>query len=270
MCGSSPKPDPQIGQAALRQAAIAEQSFALGKEQFEFEKAEWAKYAPYYERMFKTAAADAEKQSERSDMLWDDWVTQYRPIEQKYAQEVLSYGSPEESARREGLAAATVQGQIDAQRGDTTRELARMGVSAARAGQQLTSDTTNLALAKAGAVNTERNNTALTGIALRGQAAQTGRGIPALGLSYAGEGRASTGQAVGVNASGQGFRAGGMSMFTGPAQLAVGANNSAAQILNQQYQNQVEAAKSKYGALGTIAGAGLSFLTGGTKPWILT
>ena len=267
MCGSSPKPDPAIGRAAQENAAIARDAFNLSKEQYEYEKAQWEKFAPYYDEMFKSSLEDAATGRERSAFAWDRYLKQGVPLEDQIVRDARTYDSPEEVRRREGLAAATVQSQIEAQTADTTRELGRIGVSAARAGQQLTTDKNDMALAKVGAVNNERNNAQLTGIALRQGAAGLTSALPGQTMAFQGAANQSQGAAQGTVGAGQSFRAGGLSMLNSGAGLAIQGNNSAASILNQQYQNQVQSSNSRYGALGAIAGAGLSMFTGGSKPW---
>src|SRR3546814_3812824 len=92
-------------------------------------------------------------------------------IENQMAAEAVNYDSPEETARREGLAAAGVAKQFDATREQTSREMGRMGIAptSSMGLQALTDQGTTAALAKAGAVNKTRNDTTLLGMSL-GQA----------------------------------------------------------------------------------------------------
>ena len=259
MCGgSAPQPDPAIGQAAQSNAQLARESFELGKERFNYEKAEWEKVQPYYDQMFKDSLTDAAKNRERSDIAWDSWQKNFLPMDAKIAADAANYDNPLEVARREGLAAGTVQSQIDAQRGDATRELGRMGVSAGRVGQGLITDSNDLALAKAGAVNKERGNAQLTGISLRQTASGIGRGLTGVGI---GAGTAAQGNQVaaqGTEATGQGFRAGGLDQYLRPASLSMAANNSAANTLLGQYQTQGEMYGQKQAGQGAMAGAGIA------------
>ena len=254
--GSAPKPDPAIGQAALMNAQIAQESFAVGREQLAFEREQWDKLSPYYEEMFKGSVEDASKNRERSDFAWDKYMKFGSGLEDQFYRDAATYDSPAETARREGLASATVQKQIDASRGDVTREIGRMGGSAARAGQTLTDDANEMALAKAGAINQERNNTKLTGMALREGAVQVARGLPTMGLATGAAAQGNQGAAQGTAASGQGFRAGGLAMYSSPTSVGVNANNSTAAILNAQYQNQMQGYQSNQSTYGALAGAG--------------
>lgn len=254
-CGKAPKPDPAMGRAAEASAQVGRDTLEFGKQQWEYEKAQWEKYAPMYEEMFKGEVADSQRARERGDVMWDDWTSIYRPIEAKSAAESMNYDSPEESARREGLAGATVQAQIDAQRGDVTREIARMGGSAARAGQQLTTDANELALAKAGAVNQERTNTKLTGMALRQQAVATGRGLPTLGMGYGSASNADVGTGVGVNSAGQNFRTTGSNNYFRGAQGALAGYGQAGSIYGSMFDASMRGYESKMGTIGSVVGA---------------
>lgn len=266
MCGGdAPDPDPAIGRAAESNAQLARDSFELGKERFNYEKGEWEKLRPFYEEMFKGSLADAAKNRERSDIAWDSWQKNFLPIDAKLAADSMNYDNPLEVARREGLAAATVQGAIDTQRGDTTRELGRMGVSAGRAGQALTTDTNALALGKAGAINAERNNTKLTGISLRQTASGIGRGLTGVGIGAGTAAQGNQSAAQGTAGAGQNFRAGALDQYLRPASLSMSANNSAGNLLLGQFDAQMRGYDSSQeglgagmGMVGTIGAAALT------------
>ncbi|HQR23061.1 MAG TPA: hypothetical protein PKV98_19505 [Burkholderiaceae bacterium] len=208
--------------------------------------------------MFKGSLADSVKNRERSDIAWDSWQKNFLPIDAKIAADSMNYDNPLEIARREGLAAGTVQGQIDTQRGDTTRELGRMGVSAGRAGQALVSDTNELALAKAGAINKERGNAQLTGISLRQTAAGIGRGLTGVGIGAGTAAQGNQSAAQGTAGAGQNFRAGALDQYLRPASLAMSANTSAGNLLLGQYDAQMRGYESNQAGIGSLIGAGAS------------
>ena len=88
-------------------------------------------------------------------------------------------------ARREGLAAATVGRQFDNTQAQTSREMARMGVSPTSSlGATAMTDQANArALASAGAINKERNDTKILGMSLRENAAKFGRNQTGTGIA---------------------------------------------------------------------------------------
>lgn len=174
------------------------------------------------------------------------------------AEDAMHYDSPEEVARREGLAAATVGRQFDNAQAQTSREMARMGVSPTSSlGADAMNDQANArALATAGAVTGERNNTKLLGMSLRENAArfgrnQTGTGIAASQAALAG-GNAATGimgsQTAQGNAAGTG---------QGLLGTAGGAFNSMGNLGLSQMQMQQQANSSSQAGLGSLIGTGL-------------
>ena len=112
------------------------------------------RYAPVYERILNTALDESKTNAGRARDQWQQYVDIFQPIENQMAQEAMEYDSPEETARREGLAAADVGRQFDVARDTTAREMGRMGVSPTSSmGRQALVDQGNEeALAKAGAV----------------------------------------------------------------------------------------------------------------------
>lgn len=255
MCGRSPKPDYAVGAAAQQNAEIARQQFELSKEQLAFEKEQQAKYDPYYTQMLEESIKDAQSNRDRSNEAWNFYKDNYLPIEQKYTQEVMNYDSPEEIAKRTGEAAGTVQRQIDLAREQATRESARMGVSADKSASQVTDDANTMGLAKAGAVNQERMNTKLTGMAMREGAVGLGRGQASLGLSAGAA--ALQAQQAGISAISTQTqnRIAGNAGANSAATTAISANNSVANIYNQIYQGRVAAANGQSQMMGAGIGA---------------
>lgn len=255
MVMKSPKPDPAIGQAALANAELGREMAQVGREELAFQREQWAKMEPLYTQMINDSLKDAASNRERSDEAWNFYKTTFKPIEEKYAAEAMNYDSPEEIARRTGAAAGTVQTQIDSARQQGVREAARMGVSADRTASAVIDDTNFMGLAKAGAVNEERRNTKLTGMALRESAANLGRGQTAIGLSTLAAANQSQGVAQGAITNQNANRSAGISTALAPMTAAVGANNSTANIYNSIYQGRVNAANGQGQAVGAGIGA---------------
>jgi len=177
--------DPRIGQAALEQAAIGRELAQLGRDEFTYQKERTDRMDPIYEKLMNTAISESETNQERAADQWQQYKDVFQPIENQMAEEAMNYDSPEETARREGLAAATVARQFDASDAQMGRDMARMGVSPTSSlGAQGMRDQANArALARAGAVNQERNNTKLLGMSLRENAARFGRNQTGTGLA---------------------------------------------------------------------------------------
>lgn len=263
----APDPDPAIGRAAEANAEIGREMTGLAREQWDFGKALIQRYQPVYERLINANADLAESSAQRSDAQWADYDQIFRPIERQFAADAMNYDSPEEIGRREALAAGTVQTQFDAARDQNARRMAAMGVSAdsGRGVQGGIEDTNTLALAKAGAINKERNDTKIQGIAMRQSAAQFGRNQ--VGTSIAQNAAALQGNQGASNTIGsQTAQAGAAvqpatSLYSG----AVGANNSSANIGLNLFGQQSQNAGMRADSMGSMIGLGLGMLSDETK-----
>jgi hypothetical protein len=255
----APDPDPAIGRAAEANAQIGQEMVGIAREQWDAGKALIDRYAPVYERLINANADLAESSAQRSDAQWADYDQIFRPIERQFAADAMNYDSPEEIGRREALAAGTVQTQFDAARDQNARRMAAMGVSAdsGRGVQGGIEDTNTLALAKAGAINKERNDTKIQGIAMRQSAAQFGRNQ--VGTSIAQNAAALQGNQGASNTIGSQTAQSGAalqpagSMYSG----AVGANNASGNLALGQYNSQVAAQGNAADAFGSMVGLGL-------------
>lgn len=258
MDGPTVKPDPAVGRASEANAEIAARAQGLAEEQWDFNKALTEKYAPLYEQIINSQIAQSEVDRERSDDQWQQYQDIFQPIENRMAEEAMTYDSPEEVARREGLAAATVGKQFDAAADATAREMGRMGVSPTSSmGLQALTDQGNArALAQAGAINKERGDTKLLGMSLRQDAARFGRNQTGTGLAASAaalnSGNAATGT-MGAQTA-QGNAAGTTQGLLG---TAVSGNNSAGNLALNQWQTQVNAQSQADAGLGSLLGTGL-------------
>ncbi|MEN4919450.1 tail fiber domain-containing protein [Achromobacter spanius] len=255
---SEVKQDPAVGRAQEANAQIGMRAQDLAERNFEWNKELTDQFAPIYQGLMNNALSEATKNAERGDDQWQQYKDVFQPIENKMAEEAMNYDSPEEVARREGLAAATVGRQFDNTQEQTSREMARMGVSPTSSlGSTAMTDQANArALATAGAVTKERNDTKILGMSLRENAArfgrnQTGTGIAASQASLQ-AGNAATGvmgaQAAQGNAAGTG---------QGLLGTASSAYNSMGNLGMSQMQMQQQANSSSQAGLGSLIGTGM-------------
>lgn len=163
--GSAPKPDPNIGIAALKASETGERYLAFMEDQAAITN-EWA-------------AQDRVRYQDT-----------FIPLEDRFIAEAQGYDSPERKAKAATEAVADVrQQQMIAQAGNE-RRMASMGVNPASgrfAGEERRADTAG-ALAAAGAANTARRQVEATGDAMRANAINLGKGLAvnpgtAMGLS---------------------------------------------------------------------------------------
>lgn len=247
-------------QAAASNAAIANRSLDMQQEQWDFGKSLIEKYQPLYERLINADVGMAEDARTRSNAQWADYDQIFRPIEKKFASDAMNYDSPEEIARRTGLASATVQNQIDAQREQRARTLAATGVDPA-SGRNTVDDANAMAMAKAGAVNKERNDTVLQGISMRQAAANFGRNMP--NTSIAQNAAALQGNASASNTAGAATAQPGVALQPALAfgNQAITANNSSGALSQAGANFDLTRSLNRTSSAGNVLGLGLGYLS---------
>ncbi|CUJ82216.1 Uncharacterised protein [Achromobacter sp. 2789STDY5608615] len=252
------KQDPAVGRAQEANAQIGMRAQDLAERNFEWNRQLTEQFAPIYQGLMNNALGEATKNSQRGDDQWNQYKSVFQPIENKMAEEAMSYDSPEEVARREGLAAATVGRQFDNTQAQTSREMARMGVSptSSLGSDAMTDQANTRALATAGAINKERNDTKLLGMSLRENAAKFGRNQTGTGIAASQAALQAGNSATGVMGaqSAQGNAAG-----TGQGLLgaASGAYGAAGQMGLAQMNMQQQASQAGQAGLGSLLGTGL-------------
>ncbi len=247
-------------QAAASNAQIANRSLDLQKESFDFGKSLIEQYQPLYKRLIEADVGMAEDARDRSNAQWADYDQIFRPIEKRFAEDAMNYDSPTEIARREGLAAATAQGQIENMQQQRARTLTAQGVDPA-SGRSVIDDTNALAMAKSGAVNKERNDTVLQGMAMRQSAANFGRNMP--NTSIAQNAAALQGNAAASNTAGAATAQPGVALQ--PAlqfgNQAISANNSAGGLSLSGAGFDLSRSLNRTSSAGNVLGLGLGYLS---------
>lgn len=181
----------------------------------------------------------------------NDWATEdraryksvFEPLQDQYIADAQAWDSPERAAAAAGAAGATVQNQMAMQTATAQRQQAAMGVApgSGRSIETAGRMGTATALATAGARNTARNAVRQEGAAMRGNAINMGSGLAVNPLGS-------------LQTSNQAYGAG----FNG----AMSGYGQQGQLLNQQYQNQMQqwqanqqASSSLFGGIGSLVGA---------------
>lgn len=255
---SSPKPDPAIGAAAQRTAALAERQQQVSEQELTRARERDARFDPVYERLLAQQEAQGTQNAQFSAEELGRYRTVTRPLQDRVVADANNWDSRAEIERATGTAAATVQGQYDAARDSNVRTMGAMGVSpdSGRGVQGGVDDANSLALMKAGAVNTTTDARKTQGMALRGQAVGMMTGTAGTGLQ-------ASQQAVGANNAASAVPGTQTSAYNASMQPALSfsssamtGNTAAGNMLNQQYQNQVAANSAKLGAIGSAVGIG--------------
>jgi len=253
--GTSVEEDPRVGQAAEANAQVASRAEDLAEQQWNWNKSLTEKYAPLYENLINSAIDSQNASTQQAQDQWQQYQNVFQPIEDQFAEQAANYNSPQEQAKREGLAAADVGSQFDAAQGQTAREMGRMGVSPTSSmGAQGIIDQNNAeALAKAGAITGARNNVELTGLQALQSAAQFGRnqvGTSIAAGSAALQGGNSAAGLIGSQTA-QGNAEGTTQGLLG---TSVAGNTSSGNMLLNQWQDELQAQSNQDSGLGSLLG----------------
>lgn len=264
-CSSKPPaPDPQIGAAALQNADIARQQLDVAKQQLDYNKEQSAWQQPLVQKIAQQQIDSADVNNQRATEQWNLYKTLFQPVESKMVSDAMNFDSPERQDMLASQAGADVTKSYQGAQDQNQRAMERMGVNPNSGKFQAISNEAGLAQAKdtAGAMNTARNNAITQGMALRQGAAQFGRNMPNTGLAAdstaLNAGNSAVGNISQGNAINNANAATAQNWFGG----AMTGNNSTAGILNNQYQNQLNAwaqqnqnTANMIGGLGSLAGS---------------
>jgi hypothetical protein len=200
---STPKPDPQIGQAALKSAEMGE------------------KYLSWMQSQADITNAWAEEDRDR-------FQTTFQPLEDQMIADAQSYASPERKAMAAGEAVADVRQQSALGRQQQQRQMSAMGVSPAsgRFEGEARRGNTAEALAAAGAGNMARRQVEMQGDAKMAGVVNMGRGMAV---------NPATSMGMSNQAGSSGF-SGAMQGYNQQGGLLLGQHNAQMQAWNAQNQ----------------------------------
>lgn len=269
--GSAPKPDPQIGKAALETAAI-------GRDAFQFYKQEYIDNKPNQDRLNELSQQVQEQlieSGEFNNLASKDYYNYmqetFRPLEKSIVKDAQDYDT---AGRREAEASkglSDVRQGFDTQRQIALRNKERSGVNpnsgnAMALGNQLD---TQEAIASADAVNSGRTRAEMTGKAMKMDAASLGRNLPS---------NQATSQQIANSSASAGLNAGlagaandraGLSVYGTGVDAATRGLSTQADILQRQYNGQLQAYQAKqasndsaWGNIGSLVGTGAAIFGG--------
>ena len=265
--GSAPKPDPNIGVAAVKEAELGEEWLKFAKEQFGVANQRQDKLDDMTTRVTDQQLAAQDKAVKWGDedratgqkflgrysdfgaSQLDRYKSTYQPIEDKIASVAANWDSKvrmtEEAAKAKGTALSNIQ----AQRESRNRELSSMGVNPAsgRSASASNADSINAALAATQAENGARDSVRQQAQQLRSNAATLGQNINANGMQATNLGLASAG--LGTTNASLGLNAGSTALGNSLSNQASWTNNS--NIMNSGFQG----AMSGYGNQANILNA---------------
>lgn len=208
--------------AAQTQAAseAAEMNYEIGKETLEFNRQyynEVVKPTADFDlsarrQMMPTVIRDLERNSDFSEQQRQDYLNNYRPVEERARQDAMGYDSQENVDRRMGIAAANVNQQYSNAQQQNSRAMTRMGLNPnSSAFARMNANLINQqALAASGAQTGAAFDTVDKGIALRAGVANFGRNMPNTSAAFGSlaNQNAATGSGVGAQGVSSAINAG--------------------------------------------------------------
>ncbi len=268
MCGSDAPPPPDYSEIAKASEESAKYSFALGMEQLEWAKEQYASDRSVIDLVVASAMNRQEQNDEAALADRKRYERIYQPLEDRMVQDANEYSSPQRQEYEAGRASAEVAQQFDAQRRAAAQNLEAYGVdpSSTRFAALDMGSRIQQAAAQAGAANQARTQTDAMGRALRSEAINVGRGYPgqvagtyatALQSGNSAANAALAGTASGANTMGT------ATQWQGMGNQALGTWGN---TLNMGYQNQLaqfNANQNSSSGLGSLLGVGMGFLQNG-------
>ncbi len=151
-----------------------------------------------FDQLFNAMLTEQTRNSARSEDMWQNYLTTFRPLEQKLATAAAGYDTPERRERAAQEASGLVASSYDEQRTQAEREMVRAGMDPSTI--QALGGSSRLMQAKdeAGAANKARTDTEATGLNLLSSVANFGRGNANIGLQAS---NAATSNTSGANSA---------------------------------------------------------------------
>ena len=194
----SAPPPPNFAPVAQADAQAATQQFQLGQQQLDWAKNQFNQVWPFAQNYLsaQTGIASAEagaaptymaaqtaaaqNQTQAAEQAQQTYQNTYLPIEQKFASTALNYNTPARATENAARAEADVANTFNAQRQTALSQLEGYGIDPSQTRFQALDLSTRVqqAAAMAASGTQSRLNTEATGLALQGEAINTGRGYP--------------------------------------------------------------------------------------------
>ena len=252
----APPPDPAVGIAMRKQAAIAERQQAWYENemypwlrrqtqiqnQFAQDDRDFAKDNAYFWR--NMAQTETDRVNRRADEYYNRWKTKYVPVENTLISDAARYNTSAEAERQAQMAMADTSSALAAQRQQTNMQLSSMGVSpmsGAYMGQQNAMNIQGAAM-RAAAANQARMAAEALGWQKKTQVANMGQWYikNSLGANSA---------ATGIAGTMGGLASGAIGQASGFGQLGTANISNLANVGLKSYQSMGNA-WGQYGNLG--------------------
>lgn len=261
---SSAPPPPDYGPTAAASAHAADLQYTLGQNQLNFAKDQFSTTWPYAQQYLEQQTQSSKDNTAIAQNAQKYYQDTYQPIETQFAKQAAEYNSPANANQRAASAMADVATTFDLNRAAALGNLESYGIdpSQTRYGALDLGTRVSQAAATAAAGTQSRLNSEGTGMALEGEAINTGRGYAAnVANAY---GTATTAGLAGINAANSSTQTAVNAMGT-PASYFNSSNNArqtSVSAMNTGYNNalagsQFEAQQSEaaWSGVGSLVGA---------------
>ncbi len=267
----APTPDPNIGKAALKSAELGEEWLAFAKEAFAVSEVRQADLDDLTKRVTESQIDFSETQLAFAKEDRDRYKNTFQPIEDEFIKEASEYRSPERQAEAAAEAKADVERASSEQEAQLARSNAALGINPTSGRFQgiQRAAATDTALASAGAQNQARKRQRDTGLALKSDVVNIGRGLPAQSSNAAALGLSAGAGAVGLKQGANAQYIGSTGIVDQGFGGAQSGYSSQANILNNQYRGELDAWKTQQSINAQNAsgiGKGIGAIIG-ALPW---
>jgi len=261
---SAPAPDPQIGEAALKQAQTGEQWLGFAKDAFAVSQDRQKELDALTKQVTESQLGISNQQADWAKQDRARYESTFVPLQDEFINTAKNYATPEKQNEAAAEAVADVQTASANAKAADLRSSAAMGINPASGRYAGIDATTNMntTLAAAGAANTARQQVRDKGLALQADAVNLGNGLPVQAAQSNQGSVASSGTALSGSqaTNAQALSAPGI-VSSGYAGAMQGYGGQAS-TLNQQYGLQLDGWKTQQAtAAQNAAGIG-SFLGG--------
>lgn len=273
---SKPPKEPDYQPLIDAQVQIGTESMALQKELLAQSRADAAWNREIAQPVIDESLRQMKEQAEFARGERENYLTNYRPVEEEYRKEALAFDTPERQEAEAGRAESAVGQAFDANTDAARRRLQRFGIdpSMLRSGALELGSSLERATAQAQAGTDARRRTEDMGRALKGEVINLGRGMPStVAQSYG------SAQQGGTAASGTGLNQTNNAMNSANStgawtNSALSGFTGAGTTMNTKYQNSLDkfaagqaTGLAMVGALGGVASSAIPFLAeGGVVP----
>lgn len=260
-CSDSPDMS-GVNRAAEANAEVGKLQLEFAKEEAALNRARQDEYDPIYKKILQSSLQQQDLSAAQSASQWQSYKDTWQPVEAKLAKTAMEFDTPQRRESEAAAAGADVGIQYGQQQQALERDLARSNTSLSSGKALAMRSGMALAQAKdtAAAQNTARRQVEQAGTALVDNAARFGRNMTSTGIETArlslGAGQSGSSTMAGQQSTANQGLSGVQSWYQG----AVGANNSAGNLLLGAANVQQQANAANQEMIGGMVGLGVGYL----------